>query len=211
MKHLTLLLFLFCSTLVQAQSETQVDHSGLYIGLNGGIQNLFGGSFVNDIDILAQESRFVSEIPFGYRWQLFNSRFIAGLEVHIGFTDGKLSHQDANEPLEITYKNKFQSGKGITLGVALGRNRDWILFGYAHETKRKFDVDIRQREFRFQQTDKQGMLKYGFGVEKNLFNKFNIRGTFGALNVDFGDLPTNIDVEDKFDFTLGFIYQLRSE
>ena len=207
MKYVILLLIL--PVFLHAQNEQpNLDQSGFYLGINFGSQNVFGGSFVNDMDILAQESKFVSEISAGYRWQFLNNRLIAGFEGHIGFTDGQLMHEDPSEPLTIDYKNNFQSGKGIILGINLGAKRDWIIYGYLNETKRKFDVAISQDPWNFTQTDKQGMLRYGIGLEKTIYKQFNLRTSFGALNVDFGDLETNIDVEDNYDFTIGFIYRI---
>lgn len=205
MKYLIIPLLLMFT---KANAQDQIDQSGLYLGVNFGSQNVFGGSFVNDMDILAQESKFVSEISAGYRWQFLNNRIIAGLEGHIGFTDGTLRHENPSEPLTIDYKNNFQSGKGIIVGINLGANRDWIIYGYLNETKRKFDVAISQDPWNFTQIDKQGMLRYGIGIERTIYKQFNLRASFGALTVDFGDLETNIDVEDKFDFTIGFIYRI---
>ncbi len=207
-------LLLLSLTVIFYSSNAQIEeniHSnktfdGPFIGINVGIQNVFGGSFVNGMDVLAQESRFVSELSFGFRKQFFSCRLVAGLEFHIGLTDGQLSHQDPQNELFINYENSFQNGKGIIIGYSPGKRKNNLLFFYLNETKRKFDVDIRQMEYRFSQTDKQGMLKYGVGFEKQLTDKINLRATVGKLNVDFGELQTNIDVEDKFDFTLGATY-----
>lgn len=107
---LTISLFHFavCSF---AQNGTAVRHfDGLYLGANAGSQNLFGGSFVDGTDVLAQESRFVAELFTGFRKQFLKGRLLAGAEVQIGFTDGDLLHQDPDKSLRINYKNSFQSG-----------------------------------------------------------------------------------------------------
>jgi hypothetical protein len=180
---------------------------GFYLGVNGGFQNLFGGSFVDGVDVLAQESRFVLEFPIGFRKQFFKKRMVVGPEFQFGFTDGALAHSEPAKPLEIRYKNRTQWGLGLALGLAFGKQKDWLAFAYANETKRKFDVTITDKSGPYKQMDEQGMLKYGIGLEARLFRNLNARATFGGLRVDFGDLTTNIAVDDKPDFTLGAVWQ----
>lgn len=182
--------------------------TGVYTGLNIGTQNVFGGSFVNNSDILAQESRFVTELILGYRRQFLKERLVAGLEFQLGFLDGQLQYDDPSIPLHIDYSTKTQNGIGITLGSVFGQKKDFALFAYVNETTRKFEVKIQQNQTRFSQMDEQGMLKYGLGMEYHIYKVINVRTTFGAMNVDFGSLATNIDVEDKYDFTIGIIIQL---
>ncbi|MEQ8361743.1 MAG: hypothetical protein RH948_02685 [Cyclobacteriaceae bacterium] len=188
--------------------STQVHFDGFYFGLNGGSQNVFGGSFVNGIDILAQESKFVAELSLGYRKQFLKNRLVLGLQYQMGFLNGNLSYYNPVEPLSINYKNSFQSGFGGLFGFTLGPGKNWLIMGYVNETKRKFNVRIQQGTSKFSQTDEQGMLKYGIGIERQLYRKINVRAQFGGLNVDFGELITNIDVEDKYDLTLGIVLQL---
>jgi hypothetical protein len=203
-------LAIFYST-AQNQSNTGLGTAkyfdGPYLGVNIGTQNVFGGSFVNEMDILAQQSKVVTEFTLGYRTQLVKNRLVAGIAFSMGFLDGSLEHNDETEPLNISYKTSFQSSIGTKIGIALGKQRRYLIFGYINETKRKFDVAINQPPYEFTQRDKQGMLKYGIGVELNLKKRINISTTFGGLRVDFGDLETNIDVEDKYDLTIGLNYQ----
>ncbi|MBK7872785.1 MAG: hypothetical protein IPJ74_19965 [Saprospiraceae bacterium] len=212
-----MLLILFSQVLVLAQNnktqENQADiinnrfFDGFYLGANVGSQNLFGGSFVDGVDILAQESRFVAELFTGFRKQFLKNRLLVGAEFQFGFTDGDLMHTDLEKQLEITYKNNTQSGFGLTLGVTLGNRKNMLLFAYGNETTRKFDVSITDRFGTYQQKDEQGMLKYGIGLEMAVYKKINIRATAGGLRVDFGNLETNINVEDKMDVTIGITYQ----
>jgi len=196
------------SATLKAQTNDFHKHfDGFYLGAAAGSQNLFGGSFVGGIDVLAQESRFVAEVSAGFRKQLFKAKFLLGLEFQVGFTDGNLMHADPEQQLEITYKNKTQSGIGITTGAALGNRKNILLFGYANETTRKFEVSIKEQGERYQQKDEQGMLKYGLGVEVRLYKGLNARFSCGRLRVDFGDQVTNINVEDKWDIMGGFVYQ----
>jgi len=201
---------IFCSSaqsLTERKSNTMKHFDGPYLGVDIGIQNVFGGSFVNDMDILAQDYKLVTELAVGYRAQLLEKRLVTGLEFSVGFLNGSLEHSSQSEPLFINYDNSFQYSVGINIGVALGKHRRYMLFGYLNETKRKFAVDISQFHYNYTQRDKQGMLKYGIGLELSVMKRINVKATFGGLRVDFGDLETNIDVEDKYDFTFGINYQ----
>ena len=203
-------MLVLCSFSLDAQNEKEnkfKNFDGIYIGAMTGVQNLFGGSFVNEMDILAQESRFVLEFPVGFRKQLLNERLMVGAEMQFGITDGDLKHSEPTEELEITYENSTQWGYGLNLGFVLGARRNLLAFIYANETKRKFDVSVKQAGVSFKQNDKQGMLKYGFGLEAKIISIINIRATAGWLRVDFGDLVTNIDVEDKMDYMIGVVLQ----
>ncbi len=210
LKTCFLLLLVLFSFSIHAQNEDEKvfnNFDGIYIGAMTGVQNLFGGSFVNGIDVLAQESRFVLEFPVGFRKQFLNERLMAGIEFQFGITDGDLKHSDPAEELEITYENSTQWGYGLTLGYVLGAKRNILAFMYGNETKRTFDVSIKEGGLSYKQNDKQGMLKYGFGLEASILSILNIRATAGWLRVDFGDLITNIDVEDKMDYMVGVILQ----
>ena len=180
---------------------------GLYTEVNVGSQNVFGGSLVNDMDILAQESKLVTEIGLGYRKQFINNRLMAGLALSLGFLNGNLEHLDQSEPLKINYENSSQLSFGLTTGVLLGKHRRLLVFGYLNETKRKFQVTIDQPPYNFTQQDKQGMLKYGVGLEYQAFKRLHAKASFGSLRVDFGNRQTNIDVEDKYDLMMGVVYQ----
>jgi hypothetical protein len=213
LRNLIILLILlghisFAQEAKDSVSLSSLKFDGIYFGLDGGSQNVFGGSFVDGVDILAQESKFVGELLFGGRKQFLKGKLFLGLEFQLGFLNGQLHHKDLVRDLEIEYQNRSQHGFGGIVGTALGKSKKVAVFGYMNETKRKFEVDIMQGASRFSQKDKQGMLKYGIGAELNVHKKFNFRGTFGAMRVDFGDLITNIDVEDKYDFIIALIWQI---
>lgn len=206
--------FIFCGAFICAgQAENAVKagpenlFDGFYFGAAAGSQNIFGGSFVGGADVLAQESRFVTELSAGFRKQFFQGRLLAGVEAHLGFTDGNLMHADPEKQLYITYKNNTQSGIGLTLGTAIGKRKNVALYAYANETKRTFDVSVREHSKAYKQQDKQGMLKYGVGAEVHIWKGLNARLSAGGLRVDFGDLMTNINVEDKLDVMAGVVYQ----
>jgi hypothetical protein len=183
------------------------DFDGMYFEVNVGSQNVFGGSFVNDMDILAQESKLVTEIGLGYRKQFMNNRLVTGLAFSLGFLNGNLEHISADDPLKINYKNSSQYSFGLITGILLDKHRRFLLYGYLNETKRKFHVIIDQPPYNYTQRDKQGMLKFGVGMEYQVFKRFHVKASFGGLRVDFGELKTNINVEDKYDLMTGIVYQ----
>jgi hypothetical protein len=180
---------------------------GLYFGLGAGFQNLFGGSSVNNMDVLAQQSKFVLDLYGGFRKQFLKNRLVVGLEGQLGFTDGDLSHKDNATQLEISYENNSQHGIGGTAGVTLGKEKSHLLLIYVNETTRNFDVTINQYGETYKQQDQQGMLKYGVGYETVLFKRLHLCARIGGLKVDFGDQVTNINVEDKLDYMLSALYQ----
>ena len=191
-----------------SKSSPPILFDGLYLGVSVGYQNIFGGSFVNGVDILAQDTRRVLDIPIGYRKQFIKGRYLVGIEYSFGFTDGNLRHVDDINQLEITYENDSQSGFGGIGGVAIGRKRSFLIYGYLNETSRNFEVRIIDQGKVIRQRDEQGMLKYGLGLEAHLWLGLNFRASVGGLRVDFGDQITNIDVEDELDLMIGLIYQL---
>ncbi len=191
------------------KSNSRQLFDGLYFGITGGSQNIFGGALIDNLDLLGQKSGLVVEFLSGYRKQFKNSRFLLGAEAHFGLTDGNLVETDPRYLFDVNYKNNTQYGFGINGGFILGKNKNFLLYSYAHVINRKFDVEfITTNGILNTQKDGQGFIRYGLGVEVNLIKKFNARASFGKLNVDFGDLIISQDVEDKFDFNLGIIYQL---
>jgi len=206
-KNIRTTILLLLLVLVCAPGFAQTKFSGFYAGMLAGSQNIFGGSNVEGIDVLAQKSGFVLEFPVGLRLQTLNKRLVLGLEFSVGMTDGDLLHKDETKPLTINYSNSFQRGFGGTAGWATGRRRNLLLFAYLNETKRKFEVDILDRHGRYSQKDKQGMLKYGLGLEFPLAGILHLRASAGLMRVDFGDRITNINVEDRGDVMAGLIFQ----
>ncbi|NAY93390.1 hypothetical protein GTQ34_15880 [Muricauda sp. JGD-17] len=201
-----IIIFLIATHDVRGQLHSE-NFDGFYIGLTSGIQNIFAGSLIQGEDILAQDSRFVLEIPIGFRKQIVNDRLLIGGEVHYGFADGNLKHIDMERELVIDYNFKSQYGFGITLGYVIGNKKNYLLYVYGNETKRKFDNSILSSNVSFSQKDKQGMLRYGLGFEWAFFKKLHARLSAGKLRVDFGDIQTNIDVEDQLDYNIGLLYQ----
>lgn len=192
-------------TLTEKKTVATTAFNGFYLGLDIGFQNIFGGAFIDDVDVLAQESKAVLGFSIGYRKRLFNSPILLGLQINYGFTDGNLTHSEPANQLKINYENNSQLGWGFDTGYAFGDNL--FLFGYLQEARREFEITIVSPLGTFQQMDTQNFIKYGIGIEKNLNNAINLRIAIGQVYVDYEDLVTNIDVDDKMDVTIGITYK----
>jgi len=179
--------------------------NGVYAGLGAASQNVWGGSFVDGTDVLAQDRRNIWEMSGGWRKQF--GWFVAGAEVQVGLLDGDLSLAEPGSDLAVQYENSRQFGFGLTAGASLGVARRWLAYVYAFESQRSFAVTVVNDERTFRQKDEQGFLRYGLGVETRLTRGLHARGTIGSYRVDFGDLITNIDVAGELEYTVGLVYQ----
>ncbi len=189
-------------------SKTEKHFDGFHLGISMGVQNIFGGAFINDLDVLGQKSGFVTEFSAGYRKQFVNDRLLIGAELQLGITDGDLEQIDARNQMEIEYKNNSQFGYGINLGIAMGKKKKALLYTYGIVTKRNFDITISEvGGTTFMQEDGQRFLRYGIGFEIPVSGNFHLKATVGRVDVDYGDLETNINVENKTDLGLGAMYQ----
>lgn len=203
-----ILLVLSGQNVLQAQTgETKTRHfNGFYTGVEVGQQNIFGGAFIAGNDILSESTRFTASGLLGWRRQLKNG-LVFGLEGQLGITDGDLAFNDSTLGLSIAYENNSQAAYGVTMGYAFGTRKNWHAFLYGYGVSRNFDIKISGPLGSGTQRDNQGFIRYGIGLEKALSRRVHIRGSAGTLTVDFGDLPTNIDVEGKIDATLSLLIQ----
>lgn len=209
-----LIFSLFISSSLIAQNltidttKTEKSFDGFHLGISMGVQNIFGGAFIDNLDVLGQKSGFVTEFSAGYRKQLANDRLVIGAELQFGITDGNLEQIDTRNQMAIDYKNNSQFGYGVNIGVALGRKKKVLLYTYGIVTKRNFDITITEISgANFTQKDGQRFGRYGLGLEIPVVGNFNAKATVGRVNVDYGDLETNINVDNKTDFSLGVVYQ----
>ena len=194
-------------TLICSHKLSSQNFNGLYAGVSVGRQNIFGGSYINGVDILSRDTRFAIDLNAGYRIYLVSKRLVFGPEVSFGYTDGNLQYNDPDKILHINYKNDKQWCLGGVLGVALGKNNNCLVFLYLNEVKRKFIVSIRDAKGSYTQRDKQGMLRYGLGVEFPIINRLHTRISIGSGRADFGELITNINVNHRIDINGGLIIQ----
>lgn len=181
--------------------------SGLYAGVEVGRNEIIGGSRVDNVDFLSQDSRAVVGFQGGWRHQ-FGMGLVVGVEGSLGLMDGTLNLSEPASQLDITYENNRQTTIGLTGGFAFGADKRWLLFAYISEATRNFDVTINQAGAMFAQKDEQGMLRYGIGVERQFIGPLNLRLSVGTGRADFGDRQTNIDVQRRLEFAVGALLQL---
>lgn len=197
---------MFTSISASAQDEVERPFHGPYVATEVGFQNIFGGALVNGNDVLTESSRFVASGALGWRYQ-FDNGIVIGIEGQLGITDGNLQFANPATGLAISYENNHQSAYGLTLGYAFGQTREWLIYAYALETSRSFDVTITGPLGIGRQNDNQGMVRYGLGIERVISKQWHLRATAGSLAADFGDANTNIDVEGKLDVGLSLLFQ----
>lgn len=180
--------------------------SGLYGGAEAGVLNIIGGSLVNGVDTLAQETRAAMTIVVGGRYQ-FANRLVIGVEFGAGWEDGDLSLDDASSGTRVEYANDTHTRIGGTVGVVLGASRRTHVFGYLNELSRSFDVTITQATGTTTQQDEQGLLRYGGGVEQRIAPRLTLRATVGSSRADFGGRPTNITPDRPLEAAVGVLFR----
>lgn len=189
-------------------SQNTKNFNGPYGAFLIGIQNNFAGALIDDLDVLAQESSFVVEFSGGYRLQLLRERVTLGAEYLFGLIDGDLSTKDPRYGFEVNYKNDTQTGVAINVGFVFGNQHQWHSFVTFGRGSRKFEIDFTdQGGTSHNQIDEQNFDRIGFGLERVIVSKFTARFNISKIKVDFGNLQTTQDVEDKLDYNLALIYQ----
>jgi len=177
--------------------------SGLYVGAEIGKQHVIGGSLVDNVDTLQEDSRVVAAVFGGLRGQF--QGFVLGAELGFGRTDGDLILSDPARLLTIDYKNDSQWHWTLNAGHTVGPRT--LLFGYVSEVTRDFDVTILRAGLTSEQQDEQGLLRFGGGIEQRITGPLRLRATIGTSRADFGDRQTNIEIGKRVDASIGFVIQ----
>jgi hypothetical protein len=191
----------FLLLLLTSSPALAQEFSGPYVGVDASWQHLIGGSLVDGVDTLQEDSRLIISALGGLRLQARG--FVIGGELGKGWTDGDL--QLDSPPLRIEYRNGSQWHWALQAGHTVGERT--LLFGYLSEVTRQFEVSIVRSAVTTSQEDEQGMLRFGGGVEQRLTNRLRLRITAGSSRADFGDRPTNIDAGRRFELGGGLIVQ----
>jgi hypothetical protein len=186
-----------------ASTANAQSFSGPYAGLEFGSQHVIGGSLVDGVDTLQQDTRLVVSAFAGLRLQV--SRFVAGGELGIGRMDGDLILNDAARGVVVDYRNDSQWHWGLHAGFAAGART--LLFAYVSEVTRDFDVTITRNNSSTAQGDEQGLLRFGGGIEQRLYGPLQLRVTAGSSRADFGDRVTNIDIDRRIELAAGLVIQ----
>jgi Outer membrane protein beta-barrel domain len=189
-----------------AAQPPEKSFTGLFAGVEAGVLNVIGGSLVNGVDTLAQDTRGALTVVVGGRYQ-FANRLVLGLEFGVGWEDGDLSLDDASSGARVEYANDTHTRIGGTVGVVLGANRRTLVFGYLNELSRSFDVTITQATSTTTQQDEQGLLRYGGGVEQRIAPRLTLRATVGSSRADFGGRQTNITPDTPLEAAVGMLFR----
>ena len=194
-----------------ASDASESIFDGIYLGAALSAGNVWGGSQVGGVDVLAEDQRVVAEFSIGWRHAVFDN-WVVGVEIQAGVLDGDLHHETDSAGLSIDYANDSQYGFGVNAGRILGSGRRHLLYAYAYETKRDFDVTIDHPSFGiFTQSDRQGFLRYGLALETAWSESLRTKLAVVTYRVDFGDALTNIDIGSDLDISVGLVYQLGSQ
>lgn len=208
-KEILILIIIFTiSNLTFAQDTKSRPFQGPYLGVSTGSQNIFGGAFIDDLDVLGQKSGFVLDILGGYRLQLLNERLVIGAEYLYGYTDGDMTYVDPRYGFNINYQNDRQIGIAMNLGYAFGVERNYHAFIVIGQCRRKFEIDFMDNGgVIYNQKDEQNFERYGLGFEAKSFEKISLRISAAKISVDYGELELTQNVEDRFDFNAAVIFQ----
>lgn len=213
-----LLVLLFTSAVVHAQDVAAVApmprrFGGIFLSADVGRQNIIGGSLVGGVDVLQQDSRTVGSAAAGIRAEL-PIGLVIGAEFGLGRGDGNLVQDRNPVGYRVRYDNDSQTHVGATVGYVLGRQRRTLAFVYVAEVTRSFDVIIEgpmggSSTFPIAyQTDEQGLLRYGIGIERAVGTWLSVRATMGSSRADFGDKVTNIEVRRPVDAGVGVVVRV---
>ena len=178
---------------------------GVYLGVEAALEDLIGGSLVDGIDVLAQDDRRVVSVMGGARYQA-SWGLVIGAEGTIGVTDGDLAHTNPDGGLSVQYTNSRQTSLGAQVGYAFRTSTPVLLFAYASEVTRRFDVRVTRGAAEFDQTDEQGMLRYGIGAEIGVVHGLRVRARVGSGRADFGSAITNFAPEPTTQFGFAVVY-----
>ena len=194
---------------VEASDAEKYAFDGFYLGAAVSSQNVWGGSLIAGIDVLTEDRRAVAEASLGWRHSVFE-HWVVGVEVQAGLLDGDLHREADAGGFSVDYSNNSQFGFGVNSGRILGSGRRHLLYLYAYETERNFDVKISHPSFcTCIQSDEQGFLRYGLALETAWSGRLRTKMAVGTYRVDFGDARTNINIGSDIEMSIGFVYQLR--
>ncbi|MFK7774930.1 MAG: outer membrane beta-barrel protein [Saprospiraceae bacterium] len=208
---LILLLALLNPFTIWAQDSNQMEMSpkhfnGFYLGTSLGYQNIFGGAFIDDLDVLAQKSSLVLDYSGGYRLQFLQNNIMIGGEIFYGLTDGHMTEVDPRSQIKVFYENNTQVGIGLQAGIVLGKKDKVLLYLFYNETRRVFDIHfITIDGSRITQKDTQYLDRYGVGLELPVYQRLNLTANIANSHSDFGDLETSMDVNDQLDYNVGIL------
>jgi hypothetical protein len=174
--------------------------AGAYVAAEYGRQQVIGGAQYAGTDMLAADMRTVTSLAFGLRFDA--SGWVFGGDFGFGETDGDLRRVDPGIPLTIDYRNSSQTHVGLHAGRRL--HQDWLVYGYLSEVSRDFEVTLTDGSGTFRQSDGQGILRFGVGVERPFTKLLSWRATLGSARAKF-DEPARGEPSREIEVALGIV------
>ncbi len=174
---------------------------GPYLGIDAARQHVIAGSLVDDVDTLQQDSRMVVSVFGGLRAQV--AGFVIGGDLGVGRLDGEMRLDESSTA--IRYQADSQWRWSLHGGHVVGSRT--LMFGYLSEVTRQFDVTLTGAGVTSSQQDKQGMLRFGAGVEQQIRGPWHLTVTAGSARADFGGRRTNIVVGQRLEVAAGLTVQ----
>jgi hypothetical protein len=201
---------LFALSAVAHTQERQPTFSGLLLAVDGARQSVIAGALHAGVDVLHQQTKFAALGSIGVRGQLPIGTVI-GIELGAGPLHSRFVQSEPAMDIRVRYLGSRQRSIGAQLGQVVGARRRSLIYAYAYEMTRTFDVTIEgpfggSSTFPVTgQRDEQGILRFGLGVERMANDWLSVRVNAGTARADFGNRPTNIDVSRPFEFGVGLV------
>lgn len=177
--------------------------SGPYIAVDAGRQHVIGGSLVDGVDTLQEDTRGVVSLSGGVRFAL--GPVVVGGDVGVGRLDGELQRRDDATATTVLYDTSSQRHWRLLAGTTFGPRA--LAYAYVSEVSRTFDVTITRRGSTTPQQDEQGLLRFGAGLEWRLTGPLHVHVTAGTSRADFGDRVTNIEPRRRVEVSAGLTLQ----
>ncbi|WP_428409686.1 hypothetical protein [Hyphococcus sp.] len=183
-----------------AESKT---FDGLYLAADVGRQDMVAGALIGGVDMLEQRQRIAGSFSAGYRKQI--GGWVLGLEGGYGLVDGGLSIDDPAQQLSVEARNSSQIFYGAQIGVIASEKHDLLFFTYVSQVERSYELDIVSMGSAFSQTDKQGMLRFGGGLEKKISGPIHLRVSVGTARGKFSQPVA--EPSRQLEFSGGVVFQ----
>ncbi|MGE0811837.1 MAG: hypothetical protein AB7O28_25405 [Vicinamibacterales bacterium] len=177
--------------------------AGPYVSVEAGRQHVIGGSLVDGVDTLQEDSRGVVSLSGGLRGAL--GPLVVGGDVGLGRLDGALELRDDATGTTVRYDTSSQWHWRLTGGVTLGPRT--LAYAYVSEVTRTFDVAIVRAGATTPQQDEQGLLRFGLGAERQLRGAMHAFVAAGSSRADFAGRQTNIAPGRRFEASVGLTLQ----
>jgi len=193
---------------LKAQEQTKY-FDGFYGNVEMGKQNIFSGALIDGVDVLSNRQELITSVGIGYRKALFKQRVVLGTELKLGMlnTDRTTLYHNGLESLSIHYSGDSQWSMGFQLGTVLGAKKQTMLYLFAIDTNRSFDIEFSESNGTVhRQRDENQFTRYGLGMETRLYQQLFLNSKLGGISVSFDNENRSAPLNQKMEFSLGFSY-----